>query len=118
MSKNLLLATLALALLGICLNSPTCAADTQQTRLVGKLTAIAGKTLTIACENGSTVTVTCNDSTKYRRDANNSLVTFAELIVGQTLRVYSGPGDVATLVNITGGTQTSTKPVPQTRLVG
>jgi hypothetical protein len=100
MSKHLPLATLALALLGLCFAYPAFAADTQQTRLVGKLTAIAGKTLTIAGANGSTVTITCNDATKYRRDATNSFVSFAELVVGQTLRVYYGSDNVATLVNI------------------
>ena len=93
MSKNLLITTLALAFLGMFITSPAFAADTQQTRLVGKLTAIAGKTLTIAGENGSTVTITCNDAT-------NSFVSFAELVVGQTLRVYYGSDNVATLVNI------------------
>jgi D-alanyl-D-alanine carboxypeptidase len=122
MFKNLLPITIALALLGSFLTTPASAATTDNTRLVGKLTAITGKTLILAGENGATVTVTCNDATKYRRDANSSFVTIAELAVGQTLRVYYGPNKVASLVNITSGNNTGATPganQPQpTRLVG
>jgi hypothetical protein len=118
MTKRTLLATLALTLLGIFLASTAGAAGPQQTRLVGKLTAIAGRTLTIAGENGATVTVTCNDATKYRRDATSSPATFADLAVEQVLRVYYGPDNVATLVNLTAGAKPGPQQPKQTRLVG
>ena len=103
MSRHFLTTGIVLSLLALFLASQARAAGAQPTRLVGTLTAIAGQTLTIAGENNSgNVTVTCNDSTKYRRDAAPHTATaFTDLQVNQTLRVYYGPDNIATLVNIT-----------------
>ena len=66
-------------------------------RLTARRSTIAG-----AASGGSQSTVvTCNNATKYRRDADNTWVTFADLKVGQTLRVYyTASNNIATLVNI------------------
>ena len=103
MSRHFLPTGIVLSLLALFLASHALADGTQQTRLVGTLTAIAGNTLTIAGQNNSgNVTVTCNDSTKYRRDASpNTATAFSDLQVNQTLRVYYGSDNIATLVNIT-----------------
>lgn len=81
----------------------TTAPATQAVRLVANLTAISGTTLTLAGPNNTTITITVNDSTKYRSDASpSSSVTLANIKVGQTLRIYyDATGNIAALVNIT-----------------
>ncbi|MGO8691572.1 MAG: hypothetical protein ACLQLG_18265 [Thermoguttaceae bacterium] len=82
----------------------TAIAADKPVRLVGKLAEIDGKTLTIASTapgGGQPTVVTCNDATKFRRDADNTWVKFADIKVGQTVRVYYIKSNhMATLVNI------------------
>ena len=103
MFKRMTIVALLAGLVGLAYTTAAIAAD-NQVRLVGKLAKIDGKKLTIAstAEDGSKPTVvTCNDATKVRRDADNTWLKFADLKVGQTVRVYYGKSDkIATLVNI------------------
>ena len=101
MFKRMTMVAVLVALIGFAFTTSAIAAD-NPIRLVGQLAKIAGKTLTITANEGSqTVVVTCNDATKYRRDANNTWVKAADLKVGQTVRVYyTKSSNIATLVNI------------------
>ena len=103
MFKRTTMVALLVGLVGFAYATSVIAAD-DQVRLVGKLAKVAGKTLTVAStadKGGKPVVVTCNDTTKYRRDADNAWVKAADLKVGQTVRVYYGKVDnTASLVNI------------------
>ena len=101
-SKPTYLVTLATLLLAFLVTSAI-ADDTKPIRLVANLTAIDGNTLTLAGPNSTTLTLTVNDSTKYRSDADpKATVSLANLKVGQSLRIYYTPtGNIANLVNIT-----------------
>ncbi len=102
MSNRMRLAVLLAILAGLVYTASAAAAD--NVRLVGQLTKIDGKALTITSTvdgKSKDTVVTCNDATKYRRDEGNKWVKFSDLEVGQTLRVYYGKDDnVAALVNI------------------
>ncbi len=70
-------------------------------RLVGNLTKVDGKNLTITADGGQNTVVTCNDATKFRRDEDNATLKFEDIKVGLRLRVYYSKADnVATLVNV------------------
>ncbi len=104
MFKRLTMVALLAGLLGFAYTTSAIAADSQ-VRLVGKLTKIAGKTLTVAstADDGSkNVVITCDDATKFRCDAANACVKFADIKVGQTVRVYytKSKNNIAALVNI------------------
>ena len=103
MFKRLTMAVLVVGLVGFAYATSAIAAN-NQVRLVGKLVKIDGKKLTIAstADDGSkNSVVTCNDTTKFRRDAGNAWVKFADIKVGQTVRVYyTKSKNLATLVNI------------------
>ena len=103
MFKRMTMVALLAGLIGFAYTTSAIAAD-KPVRLVGKLAKIAGKTLTIAstADDGSDkIVVTCNDGTKVRRDADNKTLKFADIKVGQTLRVYYTTSDkIASLVNI------------------
>ena len=103
MFRRMTMVALLVGLVGFAYTTSAIAAD-KPVRLVGKLAKIDGKTLTITsiADDGSKDTVvTCNEATKFRRDAGNTWVKFADLKVGQTVRVYYTKSDnIATLVNI------------------
>ncbi len=103
MFRRRTMVTLLVGLVGFAYTTSAIAAD-NPVRLVGKLVKIDGKKLAIVstADGGSQRTVvTCNDATKFRRDAGNESVTFADIKVGQTVRVYyTKPDLIATLVNI------------------
>jgi hypothetical protein len=103
MFRRMPMVALLVGLVGFAYTTSAVAAD-NPVRLVGKLVKINGKTLTIAgtAHDGSQPTVvTCNDATKFRRDADNTWVKFADIKVGQTVRVYyTKSNHIATLVNI------------------
>ena len=103
MFNRIRIVAVLVALVGFAYATSATAADSQ-IRLVGKLVKIDGTKLTIAntTSSGSQSTViTCNDATKFRRDADNKWVKFADIKVGQTLRVYyAQSNNIATLVNI------------------
>ena len=101
--KRMTTVALLAGLLGLTYTTSALAAD-NQVRLVGTLAKIDGKKLTIASttdkESKPTV-VTCNDSTKVRRDVGNAVLKLADLKVGQTVRVYYiKSNNIATAVNI------------------
>ncbi len=103
MFKRLTMVVLLAGLVGFAYTTSAIAAN-DQVRLVGKLAKIDGMKLTVAstADDGSKNTVvTCNDATKVHRDADNATLKFADLKVGQTVRVYYTKADnIATLVNI------------------
>ncbi len=103
MFKRLTMVVMLAGLVGFAYTTSAIAAN-DQVRLVGKLAKIDGMKLTVAstADDGSKNTVvTCNDATKVHRDADNATLKFADLKVGQTVRVYYTKADnIATLVNI------------------
>ncbi len=103
MLRRMPVVALLVCLVGFAYTTSAIAAD-KPVRLVGKLAKIDGKKFTIAstAHDGSQPTVvTCNDATKFRRDADNTWVKFADIKVGQTMRVYyTKSNHIATLVNI------------------
>ena len=101
MFKRISMIALLVGLVGFAYTTAAIAAD-DHVRLVGKLAKIDGMKLTVAStvDKGTTV-VTCNDATKVHRDADNAMLKFADLKVGQTVRVYYNKADnIAGLVNI------------------
>lgn len=74
---------------GIALTASALAADTP-VRVAGKLSKIAGKTLTITTGDSGTqdTVITCNDATRIGRDGQKSAVKFTDLKVGQSVRAY------------------------------
>jgi hypothetical protein len=103
MFRRLTMVALLVSWVGFAYTTSAIAGDSP-VRFVGKLVKIDGQKLIIAStaddKNHRTV-VTCNDATKFRRDADNQWVKFADIKVGQTLRVYYLKADhIASLVNI------------------
>ena len=103
MFTRMTMVALLAGFVGFMYTTSAIAAD-KPVRLVGQLAKIAGKTLTIVSttDDGSkTTVVTCQGATKVRRDADNATLKFADLKVGQTVRVYYTTSDkIASLVNI------------------
>ena len=102
MLRRTMLVALLVGLVGFVFTSVAAADETSPVRVAGKLTKIDGKALSIAADDGSDVTITVNDATKFRRDGDkDAAVTLADLQVGQSVRAYYNKADnVATAVII------------------
>ena len=89
-------------------------ADNVPIRLAGKLTKIAGKTLTITTDNGTATAIICHDATKLGRDGVKSAVKFTDLKVGQPVRAYyTKPENISIAVFIEASQEQTKRLAPQ-----
>jgi hypothetical protein len=120
MSRRTLLVAFLIGLVGMVFAIPAMAQDSKNAiRIVGQLTKIEGKALTIT-DGGKETVVTCNDATKVGRDSDKATLTFADLKVGQPVRsYYDKTNNIAIIVRIADApTTTTAKPPPPTRIAG
>ena len=120
MSRRTLLVAFLIGLVGMVFAIPAMAQDSKNAvRLVGQLTKIEGKALTIT-EGGKDTVVTCNDMTKFGRDSDKATVKLEDLKIGQPVRTYyDKTTNVALIVRIADapGAAPIVKP-PPTRVAG
>ena len=94
MVRRTILGALLIGLIStICMTCAAADEDKTTARVVGQLTKIEGKTLTIVPVEGQATVIFCTDATKISRENDKVQLKFEDLQVGQQVRAYYNKND-------------------------